>query len=980
MNTDASAPALCDTAESCIREATEFLSALFAPDDLFLHRPIEAWIEDGKKQNRVDYKGIRYMRLNGCAGVILYAANKRCEAKQTNFFFGVCPRVGPGGRFDQAWQIRTIRCLWADVDACIVEEARQRCLGAGLPEPSIIVASGNGAHIYWLLDEPYIIDDAPQPVPVFTEFVDQGPGKKKKVRKYIRDPASREHFYLDIRANMPALSEKAQLVQDVLKGIAAKIGGDHTTDLSRILRLPGTMNRKDQRNGREPVPCKLVKCDPNLRYPFSDFAQLAEESPDRKRREQIRQTKLPTHRKLSPSKQDKFNELMMICVTAPVGSRSEHDYRLCAFAIESGMSRADVWAAVSKVGKFADDERYFDRTWTAAEEDIREKAFERATAKAQKTSDRRSSKPASKPEREIIIGTDESRVIDEAAKALGTCQNIYQRGGTLVQIVDGGKPPKGIARSKDAPHIAIAKSARIRELLADAAVWLRPAEEDKFEPVHPPEWAVKGLEARGQWPNIRHLEAVAESPVLRANGTVLQMPGYDVETGIMFLPDGKFQPVSEIPSRDDAIRSKDALLEVVEDFPFAGEAHRSAWLASVLTPLARYAFDGPSPLFHHDANVRGCGKSLLTDATAIITTGRPMARMSLPRDDDEIRKRITALALAGEPEILIDNIAGSFGSPSLDAALTATSWSDRILGQTAMAAGIPLYATWYATGNNVVLVGDTARRVVYIRLESPEENPEERGGFTHPDLLGWVRQERPRLIAAALTILAGYCAAGRPDLRLTPWGSYEAWSGLVRQAVAWTGMPDPAVTRAELASQSDREAVALRRLIAGWEEIAPMGRGMTVAAVLRELATCHDQYDALRDALFELAPPRDGKTLNPRSVGMKLHHLRRRVVGGKFLDRKDNRDNSAVWAVFQTGTTGTTGTSRVPTRARQEIAQTKEIAHRDGAENSPRSAPSPRSCAHDDVAETPTFDGYVNRQCRVCGAELSCRRGEAAER
>lgn len=120
-----------------------------------------------------------------------------------------------------------------------------------------------------------------------------------------------------------------------------------------------------------------------------------------------------------------------------------------------------------------------------------------------------------------------------------------------------------------------------------------------------------------------------------------------------------------------------------------------------------------APLNLFDANVRGCGKSLLTDATSQIVAGREMARMSLPRDDEEFRKRITALAVAGEPLILIDNIAGTLGSASLDAALTATSWSDRILGLTAMASNVPLFATWYATGNNVVLAADTARRTAY---------------------------------------------------------------------------------------------------------------------------------------------------------------------------------------------------------------------------------------------------------------------------
>jgi len=55
--------------------------------------------------------------------------------------------------------------------------------------------------------------------------------------------------------------------------------------------------------------------------------------------------------------------------------------------------------------------------------------------------------------------------------------------------------------------------------------------------------------------------------------------------------------------------------------------------------------------------------------------------MSNPRDDDECRKRITAIALAAEPAVLIDNIVYGLGCASLDAALTATTWQDRILGR-----------------------------------------------------------------------------------------------------------------------------------------------------------------------------------------------------------------------------------------------------------------------------------------------------------
>ena len=137
---------------------------------------------------------------------------------------------------------------------------------------------------------------------------------------------------------------------------------------------------------------------------------------------------------------------------------------------------------------------------------------------------------------------------------------------------------------------------RIRELLADAGIWLKPAGEGEMEQIHPPDWTVKAIDARGQWSKIRRLEAVVESPVLRADGTVLQTPGYDPSTGIVFRPQCDFPEMPDKPTHDCAVRARDALLEVVEDFPFAGDAHRAAWLAGVLTPPARYAFYGPGSI------------------------------------------------------------------------------------------------------------------------------------------------------------------------------------------------------------------------------------------------------------------------------------------------------------------------------------------------------------------------------------------------
>jgi hypothetical protein len=269
-------------------DAIRFLNALFAPCDYVLVRPVETWTEDStRKKSRVVYSHQRWrpaaMLATEESWQSLLAIS---EEHRANLFFGVCPRLGQVGQFDLSWQIRTVRVLWADLDHCTVAEARQRCHEAGLLPPSIVVCSGNGVHLYWILAEPFLIDDVGSPPAVLTEWIDQGQGKRIP-RKYIQgENGQRIHLHLpNGRTPNPdcpwgQLSAKARLVQDVLAGLASKIGGDHTSDLARCLRLPGTLNRKDERNGRQPVPCALVECDSARRYPFADFEALALAAPE----------------------------------------------------------------------------------------------------------------------------------------------------------------------------------------------------------------------------------------------------------------------------------------------------------------------------------------------------------------------------------------------------------------------------------------------------------------------------------------------------------------------------------------------------------------------------------------------------------------------------------------------------------------------------------------------------------------------------
>jgi hypothetical protein len=315
-----------------------------------------------------------------------------------------------------------------------------------------------------------------------------------------------------------------------------------------------------------------------------------------------------------------------------------------------------------------------------------------------------------------------------------------------------------------------------------------------------------------------------------------------------------------------------------------------------------------------DSNVRGSGKGLLCDTAAIIATGRSMPTMANSSDEEEWRKRITALALSGDQLILIDNVADTLGNAPLDAALTSDVWRDRILGRSEIV-HMPLRATWFATGNNVILLADTARRVAHIRLESGMENPEERDGFKYPNLREHVRAKRCQLLTAAMTVLRGYCAAGKPNMKLKPWGSFEGWSDLVRSAIVWSGLPDPVASQKELRDRSDQEAGALHALLAGIEHLDSGGVGVTASEIIRNVKAPENvsvpAITALREAITMLCPTRGGEFPGTRSIGMKLNHLKGRVAAGKYLVN-EKKNHTGVWKVnkmVSTGTTGTSGTS-----------------------------------------------------------------------
>jgi hypothetical protein len=286
----------------------------------------------------------------------------------------------------------------------------------------------------------------------------------------------------------------------------------------------------------------------------------------------------------------------------------------------------------------------------------------------------------------------------------------------------------------------------------------------------------------------------------------------------------------------------------------------------------------------------GSGKSLLADVVSLIGTGRAAPRWpQVTENDDEERKRLLTVALAGYPVIHIDNVIAPLGSPALDLALTASSFSDRVLG-THDSREAPLTMVWLASGNNMAIKGDLGRRILPIDLDCKTERPEERTGFRHAPLTAWVQHERPRLTVAALTVVRAFFAAGCPAQGVQPMGSFEAWSALIREALIWVGEPDPNEGRKGLEIESDPEYEQLATLLDAWQACYATTEVRTLAQVKMDIALYAasgrqppNTWNTLHEALVALDPRYDGRSVNMRVLGRAFQKFKRRAIAGRRL-------------------------------------------------------------------------------------------------
>ena len=439
--------------------------------------------------------------------------------------------------------------------------------------------------------------------------------------------------------------------------------------------------------------------------------------------------------------------------------------------------------------------------------------------------------------------------------------------------------------------------------LADAADFVRMKNRGTPEFVFPPRDVVRYVFNRTRWA-FPKLTGITTIPTLRSDGSILSERGYDPPTGLIYDPPAGFSvSVAESPTEKEVGEALRIIDDWIGQFPYADAASLAGTLALALTPVLREVITGPVPLAAIDKPAPGTGGSLLVECLAIATAGREPGALGVSADDDETRKQITSKLRTGERWIFLDNVSIELKAPSLARALTCGEWEDRILG-VSKTVRVPQRAVWVATGNNLALSLEIARRSYWIRLDARVEHPWERDPkqFRHDKLKDWTRANRGMILEALLTLGRHWFALEQPVPENAPaLGSFESWSAVLAGVLDTSGVKGFLANASALYERAIEDTGSWEAFLNAWLSTWGAERKAT-KEVAAALYGPHQDYGALQDALPDQFGLLDRDRRDPR-LAQKLGSAFAKREGQSFgkdklrLVRLGSKGRAVLWAV-----------------------------------------------------------------------------------
>lgn len=409
--------------------------------------------------------------------------------------------------------------------------------------------------------------------------------------------------------------------------------------------------------------------------------------------------------------------------------------------------------------------------------------------------------------------------------------------------------------------------------------------------VPPPLHVVKDVLATPD-PALPVLARIVEAPVFGPGGELQTEPGYHAASRVYYAPPpGRaIPPVPARPTERQVAFARDVLVNhLLHDFPLVDAPDRAHAVGLVLEPFAREMIAGPVPFRLVEAPTPGSGKGLMVEVAAYPAVGRDTATLTQSESDSEWRKKITAVLRLGPSVVVLDNVTEPLDSGALASALTTPLWRDRVLGTNDTIA-LPVRCTWVATGNNVTMSTEIARRTVRIRLDPKMDRPWLRGedAFRHRRLRLWAEKHRGLLVWSALTLIQAWVADGMRPYRGRPLGSFEHWSVVMGGILERIEIPGFLGNLTEFYESADIETSAWRDLVNAWW--SRYGAQEVGTADLFPLAQTLDGFDL----------GGGGERAQRIVFGKQLVRQRDRIIDGRRVVATREKQRAQLWRLLPT--------------------------------------------------------------------------------
>ena len=388
---------------------------------------------------------------------------------------------------------------------------------------------------------------------------------------------------------------------------------------------------------------------------------------------------------------------------------------------------------------------------------------------------------------------------------------VFQRAGDIVRLW---------ADERFGVELAPFSDTAMFGLLVRDADWIAIDEEGEERPAHPPKDVARDLVTFVP-AGLPQVDTVITTPVFGKDGGLIDAPGLHADDYLWLHLDQRLRlgEIPKSPTKED-VRAALSLFfdELFVDFPFATESDRAHMLSAVLLPFARRLIQGNTPLHVVESPTIGSGKSLLCNLVAIVCTGSESEISTLPTQEEEVRKTLTAELMKGCPIVVLDNANERqvLSSQALTSVLTTIRWRNRVLGKSEIIV-VPNYAMWMLTGNNPRMSGELTRRSVRIRIDPKQDRAWQRSGFKHDPITQWALEHRSELVRAALVLIRAWIAAGKPpptdEKKL---GSFESWVNVMGGILDVAGVPGFLSNADDMYDNADPDGEMWREFIAIW--------------------------------------------------------------------------------------------------------------------------------------------------------------------